>query len=586
MARRFTNGAFLVATLVFGLMLVLQLQAITAAPNEEVNATTSENTKADDSAAYESGTPVDRINAYIRRVWKDNEITPSKPATDGEWCRRVYLDTIGRIPSVEELQAFLKTRGKDKKAQLVDRLLGSEYEKEYTKNWTTIWTNILIGRTGGTERRSLTSRPGMKKYLRASIRANKPYNKMVYELIAATGSTKPKEKDFNGATNFLSGKLAENGIQATAKTSQIFLGMQVQCTQCHNHPFNEYKQNQFWEMNAYFRQTRALRSFDDREIANVELIDEDFAGDSGNAEDAELFYELRNGLLRSAYPVFIDGDSLAEKYKSKGETFGNSGYLEDINRRKELAKKVVESPLLRKEIANRMWGHYLGYGFTKPIDDLGPHNSPSHPELLEFLGEELQAVDFDLKKMMRWIVLSEAYSLSSKMNKDQMKIDDPSIGTRPFFSHYYLRQMQAEELYESLLTATQAAGTLDKKMQDEVRQRWLKQFSTAFGTDENDEATTFNGSIPQVLMMMNGELTKKACGTAPGSFLYKVATDGKLKNAERVQYLYLAALARRPTGEEIAACNKLVIGRKGNVAAALQDIWWALLNSNEFILNH
>jgi hypothetical protein len=184
-----------------------------------------------------------RINEDIRRVWEENKLRPSPQATDGEWCRRVYLDLVGRIPTVQELREFITNREADKKADLVNKLLeGDSYTEDYARNWTTIWTNVLIGRNGGLERRTMISREGMQKYLRDSFARNKPYDRLVYELITATGSTEPGQADFNGATNFLVGKLEESAAQATAMTSKIFLGLQVQCTQCHNHPFNEWKQ--------------------------------------------------------------------------------------------------------------------------------------------------------------------------------------------------------------------------------------------------------------------------------------------------------------------------------------------------------
>jgi hypothetical protein len=173
------------------------------------------------------------------------------------------------------------------------------------------------------------------------------------------------------------------------------------------------------------------------------------------------------------------------------------------------------------------------------------------------------------------------------MTKEQLAGDDPAIGTRPYFSHFYLRQMEAEQLYESLLVATEADQTITSEEGRAAEKRqWLAQFVTAFGTDEGDESTTFNGSIPQALMMMNGELVRRACGTEPGSFLYKVATDPKLKNQDRIAFLYKAALARQPSADEVQAANRLLLARGGNPAEALQDVWWALLNSNEFILNH
>jgi hypothetical protein len=419
------------------------------------------------------------------------------------------------------------------------------------------------------------------------MRYNKPYDELTRELITATGSCKPGDPDFNGAANFLADKMADGGVQATAKTAQIFLGVAVQCTQCHDHPFNEHRQSQFWQLNAFFRQTRVERVRMDEGRADdyARVSEADFQGESGAAEKAEIYYELRNGKMKVAYPVFIDGTALATIFADRGEDFGDSGYLEDINRRAELTKLVLQSREFERAFPNRLWAHFMGYGFTKPIDDIGPHNVPSHPELLEGLGSAFRAAGFDLKKLMRWIVLSEPYSLSSQITS-RNRDDDPTLGAKPLFSRFYLRQMQAEELFESLLVATAADSTLSKDERDDMRDRWLRQFNTAFGTDENDEATTFNGSIPQALTLMNGELVRRATGNKEGSMLYRVATDTNMDNAEKIRYLYEAALARVPTRQELNISNELLVARNGDVGAALQDIWWALLNTNEFILNH
>jgi hypothetical protein len=219
------------------------------------------------------------------------------------------------------------------------------------------------------------------------------------------------------------------------------------------------------------------------------------------------------------------------------------------------------------------------------VDDIGPHNPPSHPELLDGLGAAFRSSGFDLKKLMRWIVLSEPYHLSSRITSRNRE-DDPALGARPMFSRFYLRQMEAEQLYESLLVATAADNTLSRERRDEFKQRWLRQFATAFGTDDADEATSFNGSIPQALALMNGELVRRATGNQPGSMLYRVAHDPELDNAERIRYLYEAAVARRPTRQELVISNELLAARSGKVGQTLQDIWWALLNTNEFILNH
>ncbi len=525
------------------------------------------------------------INDQIASAWSEAGLTPAKEATESEWCRRVHLDLIGRIPSVDELQAFVADKSPTKKADLVGRLLGDDYEDEYARHWTDVWTTVLIGRDVTNER---VNRPGMRQYLRRAFSKNIPYDRFMEELVTATGANaNRKDVDgFNGATNFLSGKMeemgVENGVQATAKTAQIFLGTQVQCTQCHNHPFNKGKQNQFWELNAFFRQTRSLRRRDGtNDVQWVELIDEDFAGEGRNPEEAELYYELRNGLMKVAYPVFIDGTEVSKSGYLPATMADGTAY--GVNRRKELAALIKTSPLFPAAIVNRMWGHFLGYGFTKPVDDFGDHNPPSHPELLDGLASRFREQSLDLKELARWIVLSQPYALSSRMTKANER-DDPSLGEKPKFSHFYLRQLQAEQLYESLLTATQADKTARSEDAAKKKDAWMSQFVIAFGTDEGDDATTFNGSIPQALMMFNGDMIKEATSTGKGGFLDTVASS-PMPNKAKIETLYLAALARKPAESEVTAANRMLAARRGDAIGALQDIWWAVLNSNEFIMN-
>jgi hypothetical protein len=189
-----------------------------------------------------------------------------------------------------------------------------------------------------------------------------------------------------------------------------------------------------------------------------------------------------------------------------------------------------------------------------------------------------------MKELMRWITLSRPYALSSRFATGNAA-DDPSLGETPRFSRFYMRPLEAEQLYESLLTATRAehAGTAGEDAAKK-KDQWLAQFVIAFGTDEGDEATTFNGSIPQVLMMFNGELMKRATELGKGGFLNEVVRGRRPTDA--IETLYLAALARKPSAKELAVASGVVAARGGDVPGALQDVWWAVLNSNEFILNH
>ena len=522
--------------------------------------------------------PTDQINSEISKQWNENGITASEEATAGEWARRVYLDLLGRIPSTKELRAFEKdSRKPDARRRLVQKLIYDDaYTVEFARNWATLWTNILVGRNGGNERNSLINRDGMQKYLRDSFARNRPYDAMVRDLLTADGTNKPGEDNFNGAVNFLSMKLNEKAAQATADTSRIFLGKQVQCTQCHDHPFNEWKQNQFWELNAFFRQTVPLRRFEEgtNMVTHVHLTDQDFAGEGTDPDEAEVYFELRDATLQAAYPKFINGKEINKR----------SGRLEAVNRRQELAKFVVESQELPRAIVNRMWGHFFNHGFTTPVDDMGPHNPPTHPELLDYLAQQLVANSFDLRLLMEWIATSDPYALSSRMGKKN-RIDDPSKGERPLFSHYYVRQMRAEELFDSLITATRADRMTNRNKIDETRREWLKQFVIAFGNDEGTEGSTFNGSITQALVLFNGQLTRRALSDKPNSMLYRLAAADASFEA-KVNQLMLASVARRATKREQQAAQQLVMMHGGKQLAGLQDLWWAVLNSNEFILNH
>jgi len=504
------------------------------------------------------------INAQIRKVWQENEVSPSEPADDYEWLRRVYLDVVGHIPPVDVIENFTADKDQSKRAKLIDRLLD---DPAYVRNWTTVWTNLCIGRQ--TPRR--VSREGMQKFFREAFQKNRPWNEIVFDLVSAEGRF-----DENGAVNYLLAQMTmpDEAVQATAKTSRLFLGVQTQCTQCHDHPFvNDWKQQQFWEINSFFRQARRIdhrkpnpnggQPLDDYS----ELVNEDFSG--------PVFFERRNGEMRVAYPIFNDNKIDPE---------------ESTNRRAELARLMTQGdqPLIARAFVNRMWSRFFGYGFTNPIDDMGPHRAPSHPELLDAMAGEFVRQGYNVKKLIRWIANSEAYNLTSRAGKKNAD-DDPAGGRMPLFSRMYLKSMEAEQLYDSLLIATEAhkanaQGRDDWKEAQKRREEWLQQFIIAFGTDENDEASTFDGTIPQALMLMNGPLTENAIGAEEGSYLHSVLAEN-VPDVKKVQRLYLSTLGRKPTRRELNLANQIVQAT-GDRFASFQDIFWALLNSNEFVMNH
>lgn len=502
------------------------------------------------------------VDHQVNLRWNEEGVQPSNRAADGAWLRRVTLDIVGRIPTAAEVERFLADDSPDKRRETIDRLLD---DPQYVRNWTTIWSNLLVGRRPSRD----VDRPALEKFLRDSFARNRPWKDIVVDLVSAEG-----DGSRNGAANFLIAHLNNEAVPATAITARLFLGTQVQCTQCHNHPFNSWKQSQFWELNGCFQQAAVVKKKpkDRKGKPRVELVNRNIGG--------PIFYPKRNELLMAAFPKF------------EGRQIDASP---GVNRRAELSRLMFESDrkLVARSMVNRMWAHFFGHGFTRRVDDMGPHSPASHPKLLDRLADEFVHSGYDLKRLIRWICNSRPYQLSSRFN-DTNHDDNPAAGLPPAFSRMYVKAMTAEQLYDSLMIATQAdravAGNWDEVARK--RNRWLQQFVIEFNTDENDEATTFDGTIPQALMLMNSRLVQNAVSAKPGTYLHRVLNEDRPDEA-KVRMLALAALSREPTPRESAAFHKALsrstprgTNRRQTKAETLEDIFWAFLNSNEFILIH
>ena len=519
---------------------------------------------------------IKKIDEFVKAGWVDNEVEPSARADDYEYARRSALDIVGHIPEFTELVEFAESEDRDKRINWVNKMLDNE---DYVPNWTGIWGNLLVGRSNN-------GRADLDRWLRSSFNSNKAYDDFVKQLVSAQGNSRE-----NGAVVFLASHLNEMAVPATSITARLFLGRQVQCTQCHNHPFNDWQQSQFWGMNAFFRGTRRQG----RGADGITLTD--------NPSKPMVDFEKRSGEINYTFRKYFDG------------TIDRAA---DVQPRQKLAEFIGDpkKPYMAETQVNRMWGHFFGFGFTKPIDDLGPHNPASHPDLLSYLAKQFQEAGYDNKRLIRWIASSEAYNLSSRTT-EQNRFDNPVAGEVPLYSHMYLKQFRAEQLYDSLIIAT-AADKANRNADQAMRQRatWLRQFVQAFGTDENDESTSFNGTIPQALLLMNGQLTQNALGGGEGSIIRRIvesstgrpndkaakkprtvrelrlaqlrAKKNSGKNiATKIESLFLVALGRKPSKSELDAFNE-VYKDAGYTSpmVGLQDVFWAVLNSNEFIINH
>lgn len=478
------------------------------------------------------------VDEVLREAWRKNSVTPSPPETDRGWCRRVYDRLVGREPTQEELDRFVQDDSTDKRGHLVDRLLASD---EYSRQWSDVWSDALLGPATAPGGNGMASREGLKDYLRESLRSDRPYDQMARELLVAAGSSRPGAEDYNGAVNFLLAGASHRAVDATDRVSRVFLGRQLVCTRCHEHPANEWEQGDFWELNAFLRQMRVRR---DPQSNVARLIDQDFYGDSGAGKDAEIFFRLPSGQLGIAYPEF------------NGRQGSRSGLLNDVNRRQELAKLITASDDFARAAVNRIWARLMGYGFTQPVDDMGSHNPPSHPQALERLAGELVAHDFDLDGLVGWIVLSEAFGLSERRMPESW-MDAPAMGGKPLFARHYSKKEEPVEVYRALMTAVN---------------------SKPAGVSMTAAAMARRSSVRPVGRVLEIIDTQPIEGMSGTGWLSRLAKS-RIGTERKIEHLFLSALDRAPTRREMTAA-KLVLADRLNDAVALQEIWQTLLADN------
>ncbi len=513
------------------------------------------------------------INEYFAKTWKANSLRPSDKASEFEICRRLFLDLLGRIPKPDEVRSFVNS-GSNRQALVHKLLYDKVYSEEFCNHMADVWKVWLLTRTG-----NATYHEQMKLWLEEQFAKNASYKEMVKELVTAKGKTND-----NGAVNFVLAHLGESTprdkvkeegnfemVPITSRTTRLFLGLQTQCVQCHDHPFNpEWKQQAFWGVNAFFRQVSRVgnpitRQPNRMEQASVlELSDE-----SSVNRDGVVYYERRNGMILPTPLTFLDGR------RADGTA--------SPSRREQLAGMIVTHENFPKAIINRYWGVLIGRGLNEQatVDDFGEHNKVVHPELLDQLGKDFAYANYDLRAMLTWICCSDIYGLSSKANDKNNKPE-----TDIFFSRMLLKTMSPEQMFESLWVATRGSTTLNLDKDKEKRKNdWTRRLVTNFGDDEGNEVT-FNGTVVQALLMINGKEINEEIKSAGGTIAQSM-TKNKGNYNPVISDIFMTALSRPATDNEKARVNKIANKYGGKFDQSFfGDVMWALLNSNEFILNH
>jgi len=530
---------------------------------------------------------VSTINKLSEAKWKENKIVPSNYASDYEFIRRASLDIIGRIAKPEEIIAFMKDPKETRRSKLINRLLESD---EYPRHWANLWANWLLSRAGvfgrGRYHESLTV------WLEDQFSQNKPYSSIVKALLTASGVNDDTEKG-GAAVNFILAHLGENVppahrneegqfqmVPLTSRITRLFLGTQVQCAQCHDHPFySNIKQKHFWGVNAFLRQVvREGQPPQQGGMMNFGKLT--LRDDENVAKNGLVYYEKRNGVILTVRPEFLPNGDAEQGAPLPPDAQGRQ-------RREKLAEFILDHPQFPKAIVNRMWGVFFGRGFVNPIDDFNDQNQPSNPELLDALSARFKHYNYDCKRLIRWICNSNPYNLSYVANRTNDKPEQEAL-----FSRMIMKAMSPEQLLESLMTAAKLEGSESKAGKKKLKEQWLNTLISNFGDDEGNEVN-FNGTVVQALLMMNGKDINNAIARKDGSVA--LAIHNKQRN-ERVAIteLYLLALNRPPTSRELQMILAQFHMHDPRIAAKdymnpnrrYEDLFWALLNSSEFILNH
>ena len=472
---------------------------------------------------------------------------PSGVCDDATFLRRASLDITGLLPDEEAAAKFLGNTAPGKRENLVDELLG---RKEFIELWVMKWAELLQIRSNNTNQVSYKSTLLYFNWLKDKLAKNVPFNLIVQELLGSTGGTFT-----NPATNYY--QIERDTLKVAENVAQVFMGMRLQCAQCHNHPFDQWTMNDYYGFAAFFAQIGRKPAEDPRETVVF---------DSRGGEVNHLVTK------QPVKPKFLGGGVL----EKAGE-----------DRRKMLVEWLAspENPYFAKNLSNIIWSHFFGVGIIEPVDDVRVSNPASNPELLNELGKRFTDYRYDFKRLVRDICTSRTYQLSTRLN-------DSNAGDERNFSHSLLRRQRAEVMLDTLtqVTATQnkfqglPKGARAVQIADgNVSNYFLRTFGRAERTTVCSCEVKMDPNLGQALHLMNGDITSKRISEGQ---LVKTMLDAKKEPQQIVTTLYQRCFTRPPNEAELKPVMESIAAEPNETQAILEDLFWALLNSKEFMFNH
>ena len=482
------------------------------------------------------------VNAKLKKL----RITPSDLCDDASFIRRAYIDITGALPKTEEVREFVDNMSSGKRTDLIDKLLD---QKEFSDLWVMKFAELLQIRSNNDQ---FTYKPALLYYnwLQEKFTKNTPIDQIVKDLLTADGSNFK-----NPAASYF--QIEKETLKTSENVAQVFMGMRIQCAQCHNHPFDRWTMNDYYGFAAFFPQVSRKIGDDPRESIIYAKA------------DGEVKHPITK---KTMAPKFLGGE---RPEVAKGE-----------DRREVLSNWIASTnnPYFAKNMANMVWAHFVGKGIIDPVDDVRVSNPAINPELLEALGGKFMDYKYDFKKLVRDICNSRTYQLSTRVNESNA-LDDRN------FSHAGIRRMRAEVLLDVINEVTESndkfqglpRGARAVEIADgNVNNYFLTTFGRATrGTVCSCEVRT-EPNLSQALHLLNGDSTqgKIASGGVIKKLLAKYKEPSKV-----IEELYVRCLARSPTEKETAKL-KGYFGSGKPDEQVLTDIFWALLNTKEFIFNH
>ncbi|HLJ14733.1 MAG TPA: DUF1549 domain-containing protein, partial [Bryobacteraceae bacterium] len=496
------------------------------------------------------------IDDFVVAKLKTLHIQPSPLCDDATFLRRAYLDAAGILPTAEEVENFLSDKSPDKRAKLIDKLLERD---EFVDYWAYKWSDLLLINSKRLKPDEMWS---FYNWVRDSVKENKPWNKFAYEIFTSSGDTRR-----NGALNYY--VLHKNPIDLAETSTEAFLGQRVTCARCHNHPLEKWTQTQYYEFANLFARVGVKNGNAPGDVVV-------FAKTSGDVDHPRLGRPLPPAPL-DGKPIPIDSP---------------------IDRRLVFAKWLVsqDNPYFARNLVNRVWANFYGRGLVDPVDDLRSTNPPSNEDLFAAVTKDFVAHNYDVKYLIRTIMNSGTYQLSSESNATNQKDD-------LFYSKYIVRRLPAEVLLDALSEVTGVPtvfrgyplGTRAMQLPDsKVPSPFLATFGRPLRDICDASERTSAPTVGQALDIINGDTLNKKL-SAPDGYLALLQKIG-LSDSRIVEHLYLSAYSRYPTEQEkqqLTAALEKASNVKGTLETqrqarqqALQDMVWAMLTSKEFIFNY